>query len=343
MSTSKKKMIPSMILDILRRRTDENHTLDQKEILDELNKSFDPPLDRKTVRRNIEYLLEIGCPIAYTETPRSNGNDVWSDFYLAREFTEAELRLLIDGLLFSNHVPYKRCQELIEKLEGLSSEHFKSYVKHIKTLPDTEVYNKQLFYTIQILDEAIESERQVSFHYVNYGTDKKNHPKLGEDGKPKDYIINPYQMVAKDGKYYLICNNDDYNILSNYRIDRIADIRILEDKKRKPFSKLKDANGDRFNLGEYMKTHIKMYASGDCHVRFKITPPMVTDIIDIFGKDVRFEEETDTYVIVSTEVTENAMIQFAKSYSPDVVILEPQRLVDEMKDWAKKVKKAYGG
>ena len=40
---------------------------------------------------------------------------------------------------------------------------------------------------------------------------------------------------------------------------------------------------------------------------------------------------------------ESAMIQFAKSYSPDVVILEPQRLVDEMKDWAKKVKKAYGG
>lgn len=120
MPTSKKKMIPSMILDILRRRTDENHTLDQKDILDELNKSFDPPLDRKTVRRNIEYLLEIGCPIAYTETPRSNGNDVWTDFYLAREFTEAELRLLIDGLLFSNHVPYKRCQELIEKLEGLT-------------------------------------------------------------------------------------------------------------------------------------------------------------------------------------------------------------------------------
>ena len=72
-----------------------------------------------------------------------------------------------------------------------------------------------------------------------------------------------------------------------------------------------------------------------------ITPPMVTDIIDVFGKEVRFEEETDTYVIVSTEVTENAMIQFAKSYSPDVVILEPQRLVDEMKDWAKEVKKAY--
>jgi predicted DNA-binding transcriptional regulator YafY len=90
-----------------------------------------------------------------------------------------------------------------------------------------------------------------------------------------------------------------------------------------------------------MKTHIKMYASGNCHVRFNITPAMVTDIIDIFGKDVRFEEETDTYVTVSAEVTENAMIQFAKSYSPDVVILEPQRMVDAMKDWSRKVNRLY--
>jgi predicted DNA-binding transcriptional regulator YafY len=70
---------------------------------------------------------------------------------------------------------------------------------------------------------------------------------------------------------------------------------------------------------------------------------MVSDIIDTFGKDIRFEEETDTYVIASAEVTENAMLQFAKSYSPDVVILEPKRLVDELKDWAKQVNKVYGG
>ena len=49
----RKKMIPSMILDILREQTDENHTMDQKAILDALNKEFNPPLDRKTVRRNI--------------------------------------------------------------------------------------------------------------------------------------------------------------------------------------------------------------------------------------------------------------------------------------------------
>lgn len=337
---SSKKLIPMKILEILRKRTDETHTMDQKEILDELNKSYDPPLDRKTVRRNIGFLIEMGFPVYYEVKPRKNGNDIWTDFYLDREFSEPELRLLIDGLLFSNHVPYKRCMALIEKLEGLASENFKAHVKHIKTLPDTEVYNQQIFLTIEVLDEAISANRQVSFNYVNYGTDKKLHPKPGKDGKPAEYIINPYQMAAKNGKYYLICNNDIYGNISNYRIDRITNIRIL-DTPRKPFSKLRNSDGKNLNLGDYMKNHIYMYCGGDTRVRFKVVPEMVTDVIDVFGKDVTFEGEQDGYVVVSTMVTEGAMKVYAQTHAPDVIILEPQRLVDEMKKWAKDVKKAY--
>ena len=335
-----KKMIPAMILEILQENTDENHKMDQKEILDLLNREFQPPLDRKTVRRNLEYLIDMGVPIVYTERPRNNGNNIWCDFYLKRDFTEAELRLLIDGLLFSNHLPHKSCKRLVKKIEGLASCHFQSHVKHIATLTDSGINNEQIFQTIKVLDEAISEERQVTFNYVNYRTDKKLHPRLGNDGKPYVYTVNPYQMAARDGKYYLICNHDKYEAISNYRIDRITNIKILE-TRRKAFSKLKDTNGDRFNLEEYMRTHINMFSTGDTRVTFKIVPRMVTDIIDIFGKDVSFLEETDEYVVVSARVTEGAMFQFAKAYSPDVVVLEPESLVKEMKDWAKKVKKAY--
>ncbi|SCW49592.1 Predicted DNA-binding transcriptional regulator YafY, contains an HTH and WYL domains [Ruminococcaceae bacterium YRB3002] len=336
-----KKMLPMLILDILRKYTDGNHTLDQKDIIEKLRIEYDLQVERKAVRRNIEELINMGFPIEYTEKPRE-GNVIWTDFWIAHEFTDAELRLLIDGLLFSKHVPYSQCKELVAKLEGLSNEYFKSYVSHIKTLPDAGTANQQIFLTIAVLDEAISKERQVSFHYVNYGTDKKLHPKPDDNGNPREYIINPYQMVAQDGKYYLICNYDPYNDVSNYRLDRIADIKIL-DTKRKPFSKLSDSNGNRLNLGEYMKRHIYMYSSEDVRVRFKIVPVMISDIIDFFGKEVSFEEETDTYVIVSAKVTEAAMIQFAKSYAPDVVILEPESMVKEMREWAEKVKKVYGG
>ena len=57
---------------------------------------------------------------------------ILSDFYLERDFSDAELRLLIDSLLFSKHIPYSQCKELIEKLEGLSNKYFEAKVKHIK-------------------------------------------------------------------------------------------------------------------------------------------------------------------------------------------------------------------
>ena len=336
-----KKMIPLCILEILRKYTDEEHTLDQKDIIEKLRTEYDLEVERKAVRHNIEELLNMNYPIQYSETERE-GNTIWSDFWIKNSFKDAELRLLIDSILFSNHIPHAQRQKLVKKIEGLTSEHFRSYVRHIATLPDAGDSNKQIFYNIAFLDEAIEKKRMVSFKYLDMGPDMKMYPKKEDDGTVRTYIVSPYQMAAKDGKYYLICNHHHYDAISNYRIDRISDIEILEDKKIRPYKELKGANGQDFNLGEYMKEHIYMYASNDTRVRFRCVRRMITDIVDIFGKDIRFEEVTDEYVTASVLVTEAAMIQFAKNYAPDVVILEPQRMVDEMKDWAKKVKKAYG-
>ena len=73
--------------------------------------------------------------------------------------------------MFSKYIPYAICMELVEKLEGLSNIYFRSRVKHISTFTDNSVDNKQRFYTIYVLDEAI-SKKQVSFLYYEYGTDK---------------------------------------------------------------------------------------------------------------------------------------------------------------------------
>ena len=35
-------------------------------------------------------------------------------------------------------------------------------------------------------------------------------------------------MVANDGKYYLICNYDKYDNLSNYRVDKMTQVQIVD-------------------------------------------------------------------------------------------------------------------
>ena len=88
---------------------------------------------------------------------------LYSDWYLERDFSDAELRLLVDGLLFSKHIPYSQCKALIEKLETLSNNYFKFKVKHIRNLPENMPENKQLFYIIETWDEAISHEKHVEF------------------------------------------------------------------------------------------------------------------------------------------------------------------------------------
>ena len=358
-----KKLVILYILDILQKYTDEEHRLSQKEIQDILKREYEMTVDRKAVKRNLLNLIEYESNIEYREVSRkdifrkkdsvsykgtsdfadkeiSEDDLLWTDFYLKQKFTNEELRLLIDSLLFSKHIPYSQAKELIKKLESLSNIYFKSCSQYIYPLPVERTDNKQVFYNIAILDDAIRKKKKVLFEYAEYHTDKKMHLKKREDGSVREYIITPYQMAVQEGKYYLICNYDKYDDISNYRVDRIRNIQILEEKG-KPFESLKWSGHQPMNLNEYMKEHVYMYSSENAFVKFRIVKAMISDVIDLFGKGVNFSEETDTHVSVSVHVNERAVEQFAKNYAPDVVILQPKRLRGKLRDDLKKAWEAY--
>ena len=128
-----KKMLIMNILDILMKYTDQDHRLSQKEILDILANEYDMKVDRKAIKRNLLNLIDFGYDIEYSESVRINkkGEEeiLYTDWYLQRDFSDAELRMLIDSLVFSKHVPYSQCKELIEKLKGLSNIYFRSKEK----------------------------------------------------------------------------------------------------------------------------------------------------------------------------------------------------------------------
>lgn len=121
-----KKMIIINILDILKRYTDENHKLSQKQIAEILKNEYNTTVERKTIKRNIMNLIDFGYEIEYTETVRyvkskegvKKESSILSDFYLKREFTDSELRLLIDSLLFNRYLPARQCKDMIAKIEG---------------------------------------------------------------------------------------------------------------------------------------------------------------------------------------------------------------------------------
>ena len=152
--------------------------------------------------------------------------------------------------------------------------------------------------------------------------------------------MSPYQMAAKEGKYYLICNFDKYNDISNYRLDRIADIRIL-DEPAKPFEKLEWAKGQPLDLASYMKEHPYMYAAENLRVKFWVCKEMVSDVIDLFGSEVYFSKEDENGIIVTTVTNGRAIEQFARNFGPDVIILEPKGLREKVRGCFEKGAAAY--
>ena len=332
-----KKLMIINILDILKKYTDENHRLSQKDIADILRREYNMSADRKSVKSNLMNLIDFGYHINYSESIRKtkDGEDknVLTDWYISHDFDDSELRLLIDGLLFSEHIPFSQRMELIKKLEGLSSIYFKSRVKHIYTVSNSCISNAQLFYTINILDEAIEKKRQVEFEYCYYDIDKELHSRKNESGDIRQYIVNPYQMSVMSGRYYLICNYDKYDNISNYRVDRIKNIRMLET----PTKPVEKTTGKKYGLklAEHMSEHVYMFSSDIINVKFKANRYILSDIIDYFGSSANFSDVTEYDCIVRVRISEEDMFKWAVQYSDHAVVLEPlslkNRIIDALK------------
>jgi predicted DNA-binding transcriptional regulator YafY len=327
-----KKMLTLNLLDILRTYTDSEHRLAQKEIAQILEQDYQMKVDRKTIRRNLMDLVDCGYDIEYSEVERTNKegepDTMTSDWFIHREFEDSEVRLLIDSILFSNHIPSKQRKQLIEKLKRLSNKYFNSRVKHVSSLPEAKTVNKQLFYNIELIDEAINESKQVCFSYGHFGVDGILHPRLKEDGSIKRYTVDPYQLVATNGRYYLIAHNELFDTLSHFRIDRILDIEVL-DVKATPLKTLHHyENG--LDLPKHMAEHLYMFTGEGQRVRLKVNKDKLNEVYDWFGEGLAFANETEDEVEVLVTANENAMLFWALQFSDLVEILEPAALRERL-------------
>ena len=345
-----KKIIILYILQILRKYTDTSHTMTQQQIVEKLRSEYGLEVNRTTVKRNIEDLINAGYEIQYNEvvrkrTDKKTGevveNSIYTDLHYQHEFTEPELHMLIDGLLFSRSVPYKQRRQLIDKLGKLSSSYFNRRMNHMHCMSADSPANKELFYTIEVLDEAITRGKQVELTYGCYGRDLELHPGLNRDGTEKRQVINPYQMVASEGRYYLICNHDYYDNVANYRIDRIMNIVLLEDSSVKPMSRVTELENG-LNLQEYIYQNLNMFTSPPLDVEFLVQEQYISLVIDFFGKHVSFHDtEQEEIVSCRLKVSEDAMLHWAVEHANIVKVVSPESLVEEIRGELRKANELY--
>ena len=323
--TGTKKMLNMMMLDILKEYTDAEHRLRQKDIIDLLESNYGASCERRSVKSNIVSLQDMGYDIA-----AQNG------YYLkTREFTDAELRLLIDGVFTSGAITDKEAHELVKKLEKFSNKYFKSHVSHIhSTSSGKNAENQNVMDSIAAIDDAIAKGKKIAFSYLQYGIDFKLHPK-----RNLRYVVSPYQMINNKGKYYLIGNFDDHDDVSHYRLDRITDVEILKEN-RKPMKTIKGLEKG-FNIQEYISEHVYMYSGESERFKLRTNENMMDTLIDSFGKDFRVEFGEGSDIIVTLKCNPNALFYWAMQYGNNVEVLEPESMRERIKKTSLAVYKKY--
>ncbi len=331
MEVESKKLALLRVLHVLEYHSDADHPLTQEDIVKHLERDYGIILERKAVARQISLLKEA---YDYPNSPITICADRRKGTYIEqRAFEDAELKMLIDGVLSSRYITAGHSKKLIDKLCGLSNKYFRSHVKNVYSVNEwSKTDNYDLFYNIELIDEAIEKGRKITFDYNKYRWDKTLK-------RTATHTVSPYQLILHNQRYYLMSYNERFEEICYYRLDHITNMQI-EEGVLTPLRSVKGyENG--MDYKRFSSSLPYMFSDGIERVEFRTDFRMIDQVIDWFGKDVQIEKDGGMYK-VSVRVSLQAMEYWAMQYLNNVEILSPPSLREKLKANLQNAMQKYG-
>lgn len=319
-----KKLALLRILQILEDETDKEHPYTQAQIIKRLAEKYDITVERKAVGRNLSLLKEAGFGIENTKA---------GSFFDDRTFEQSELRLLVDSILCSRYINKKHSEDLIEKIVALGGKNFKSHVKHIYSVGKwSKSDNIEFFYNIEIADEAIETAKQITFHYNKFD-------ETARLKKTYCQIVSPYQMILHNQRYYLMAYNEYWKNMAFYRMDKITDVEILD----KPQTPIRSVPGYKNGIDykDLATSRPYLYADKAEKIVVACDKALMDDVVDWFGNGVSVRKGNEGQIVVTLYASKDAMLYWALQYGRRAKVLEPADLVQKIKQTLEDVLKSY--
>lgn len=279
MAVSSVKLRTLYIMRILLEKTDERHVMSAADVGKALE-GYGMSADRKTVYSDIETLNEFGLDIV--QAKGTNGG-----YYIgSREFELPELKLLVDAVQASKFISRKKSKELIQKLEGLASEHdARQLQRNVFIYNRPKTGNETIYYNVDQIHAAILENRQIRYQYAEWTIEKTLKPRKGG----AFYTVSPWALTWDNENYYLIAYDDNADSIRHYRVDKMQKASVT-DRERTGRDKFRD-----FDLAELAKKTFSMYGGRDEKVTLRCSNELIGVVLDRFGTDVMIVPEEGGY------------------------------------------------
>ncbi len=305
------------VLRILEEYSDDRHILSTREMSEHLKSSYDLALDRRTIYAAVETLNELGYDI-------SDYGDNGKGYYLRERMLDStQVRLLIDAVNSFEYISKRQSEELADRLKSMLSVNDRRRLTYANIIrQDKKSPNPQVFLNIEILDEAITARKKVRFTYMDYGFDKKLHPRRAEK-----YVASPYSMICENERYYLVLISEGHSDVSFYRIDMMQDIEILDEKI--------DLGKREAGL-DSAKRVVYAHTGEPQIIRIRGDRTALRYVIEEFGKDIVIQQDGPDHFIAIFSAAPDGMVYWALQYMQHVEVLAPDHLRERIKDAIRK-------
>ena len=196
-------------------------------------------------------------------------------------------------------------------------------------MPDPQkTENKQLMFNVEIVSEAIRERRMLQFTYLKYGKDKKLVAR-----RPEPYLVEPRYIVYADSKAYMIVTSPHHDGFTHYRLDKVADAIILNEKSKK-LPKDMDAY-------EYARNKLFMYSGEMETITLKCDEKIMDQMIDIFGTEMNIAFGDDGFFTINVKTSETGALYLAQQFMEYLEIINPVELRDKFRSNLKTALKKY--
>ncbi len=327
-SSSKQKLLS--LIDVFETLTDENNVISTNEIVEELARRG-ITAERKSIYADIALLVENGYDIIKVKSPKAGY------FLASRNFQFPEVRLIIDAVQSADFITPKKTQELIEKIGTLvSRDQFEMLKSQLSISNRVKTFNEEIFYTIDVLNRAIEEKKQVTFTYIRHKIEAGKKIVMAS----RDFVVNPYALVWSNDHYYLICNNPKYDNLMHTRLDRMRKVKIIDTPVRS-FEEVSEYKGE-FDVADYSNKMFNMFSGKLCDVEIVCKNEMLEDIVDRFGENATIRNEDSTRFFLRAQVAiSDGFVSWLMQYRNSVYVRKPEELREHLKEKAQEIIDLY--
>ena len=325
-----KKSRPLYIANFIRAKSDADHWVTQKQIMDYLYEEFGIMPDRKTIKRDIAMLRdEMGMDIE--EQP------YYGYRLLSREFELDDLKILIECVYAAKFISEDRTNDLIDVLCDFCSENqAKKLKREIYMCDRVKTTQKKTLHIINVIREAMERQRwpspyhqgrKISFHYTTHAISDVHKVLDKHDGKL--YKASPYHLLINDGNYYMLAVDDETKEMRAYRIDRMRDVTVLNEDR--------ESHGQRIsNIKTFIRRTFAMFRGEQTKVKMRFENSLLDTVIDKFGVGfgAEYQPDGEDHFIVTMEVeVSDQFFAWLCGFGVQAKIIAPENLVSKYRDY----------